>query len=358
MQRSQDERIHLGELKGHIVKKIGVERCKKYFNYLSRFLCQKLTKREFDKSCFRLLGRENLSLHNQLIRSILRNATVSKSPPPPVQDLAKPIHSRGDNHNDPVWSNGVLPISPRKVRSGMLDRKVRDGPLRSNGHMLQQHPVCREGNSSVRIENGDLSRVDHQRSGRYGAADEREGEFLRPSKNHVATAAAVRDDENQVTPLVAPLGIPFCSASVGGGSRRTVPVSTIMSCNNTGGLPDREMLRKRMESIAVAQGLEGVSMECANTLNTMLDVYLKKLIKSCTDMVGARSTYGDNQQSQNSLQIQTQNGPFDRTQDHHSVSLLDFRTAMELNPQQLGENWPTLRERISVRSFEEQDLEV
>lgn len=319
MQRSQDQRIHLGELKGQIVKKIGVERSKKYFYYLSRFLCQKLTKREFDKSCFRLLGRENLSLHNHLIRSILRNATVSKSPPT-VQDLTKPIQSRGDgslvpnNHNDHhVWSNGVLPISQRKVRSGMRDRKMRGSPLGSNGH------------SSVRIENG----FDHQRSGSYGAA--------------------VRDDdddgENQVnvsvsSPLVAPLGIPFCSASVGGGSRRAVPVlSTVMSCYDSGGLPpDTEMVRKRMESIAVAHGLEGVSMECANTLNTMLDVYLKKLIKSCTHLVGASG----------------------RTQDHHhhSVSLLDFRTAMELNPQQLGGNWPTLGERVSVRSFEEQDLEV
>ncbi|KAG2308223.1 hypothetical protein Bca4012_082710 [Brassica carinata] len=319
MQRSQDQRIHLGELKGQIVKKIGVERSKKYFYYLSRFLCQKLTKREFDKSCFRLLGRENLSLHNHLIRSILRNASVSKSPPT-VQDLAKPIQSRGDgslvpNHNnDHVWSNRGLPISPRKVRSGMRDRKMRDTPLGSNGH------------SSVRIENG----FDHQRSGRYGATDRDEDD---DGENQV-------NDVSMSSPLVAPLGIPFCSASVGGGSRRTVPVlSTVMSCYDSGGLvPDTEMLRKRMESIAVAHGLEGVSMECANTLNTMLDVYLKKLIKSCTHLVG----------------------PSDRTQDHHhhSVSLLDFRTAMELNPQQLGENWPTLLERISVMSFEEQDLEV
>ncbi|CAH8367137.1 unnamed protein product [Eruca vesicaria subsp. sativa] len=352
MQRSQDQRINLGEMKGHIVKKIGVERSKKYFSYLSRFLAQKLSKREFDKSCFRLLGRENLSLHNQLIRSILRNATVSKSPPT-VQDLAKPVQSRGDgslvpNHNSqngPVLSksNGVLPISPRKVRSGMRDRKVRE----SNGKVEHMSPLCRE--------NGDLSRFDHQRSGRY---DERDGEFLGPSKDQVATAAVRDDDENvSLSPLVAPLGISFCSASVGGGGyRRTVPVSTVMSCcyDSGGLLPDTEMLRKRMESIAVAHGLEGVSMECANTLNTMLDVYLKKLIKSCS--------YRDKQDSQtrnNGLQIHTRNGPYDRTQqDHHSVSLLDFRTAMELNPQQLGENWSTLRERISLRSFEEQDLEV
>ncbi|CAL9233833.1 unnamed protein product [Arabidopsis halleri] len=409
MQRSQDQRINLCELKEHIVKKIGVERSTRYFYYLGRFLSQKLTKSEFDKTCLRLLGRENLSLHNQLIRSILRNATVAKSPPPDhevghsTKPLANAFQSRGDgleqsgslipNHNqhEPVWSNGVLPISPRKVRSGMRDRKSRDrpSPLGSNGkveHMLHQ-PVCREDNrGSVGMENGD-----YQRSGRY-VADERDGEFLRPvekprilNKEKVATAS-MRDDENQeeqarlnlsMSPLIAPLGIPFCSASVGE-SRRTVPVSTsaeLISCYASGGLPDIEMLRKRMENIAVAQGLEGVSVECAKTLNNMLDVYLKKLIKSCFDLVGARSTNGDpgkqtigKQQSQNkivngvwpsnSLKIETLNGPSDITQDHHSVSLLDFRTAMELNPQQLGEDWPTLRERISMRSFEEQDFEV
>lgn len=74
MQRLQDPRIDLAELKVHIVKKVGVERSTRYFYYLGRFLSQKLTKSEFDKSCFRLLGRENLSLHNKLIRSILRNA--------------------------------------------------------------------------------------------------------------------------------------------------------------------------------------------------------------------------------------------------------------------------------------------
>ncbi|VVB08893.1 unnamed protein product [Arabis nemorensis] len=413
MQRSQDQRINLGELKGHIVKKIGDERSRRYFYYLSRFLSQKITKSEFDKTCFRLLGRENLPLHNQLIRSILRNATVAKSPPtveeagPLTKPLVNAFQSRGDgpeqsgplipnhNQNDPVLSNGILPISPRKIRSGIRDRKIRDrpSPLGSNGkveHMLHQ-PIFREDNrGSVGMENGDLGQFDYQRSGRY-VADERDGEFLRPvekpripNKDHVATAA-MRDDENQeeqarlnlsTSPLIAPLGIPFCSASVGG-SRRTVPVPTsaeLISCYDSGGLPDTEMLRKRMENIAASQGL-GVSMECSNTMNNMLDLFLKNLIKSCIDLVEARSTNGDSrkktldkQQSlnkivngvlpSNSLQIQTPNGPSHITQDQHSVSLLDFRTAMELNPHQLGEDWPILRERISMRSFEEQEFDV
>jgi hypothetical protein len=45
----QSSRVDLVELRTQIVKKIGVERSKKYFYYLNRFLSQKLSKSEFDK---------------------------------------------------------------------------------------------------------------------------------------------------------------------------------------------------------------------------------------------------------------------------------------------------------------------
>ncbi|KAH7837984.1 hypothetical protein Vadar_020452 [Vaccinium darrowii] len=38
---------------------------------------------------------------------------------------------------------------------------------------------------------------------------------------------------------------------------------------------------------------------------------------------------------------------------HCTVSLLDFRVAMQLNPQQLGEDWPLLLEKICIRLSEE-----
>ncbi|CAA7015242.1 unnamed protein product [Microthlaspi erraticum] len=347
MQRVQDPRIDLAEMKLHIVKKIGVERCRRYFYYLGRFLSQKLTKSEFDKSCHRLLGRENLALHNKLIRSILRNASMAKSPPQPVHKtghadkslvLGQEDGSLVPNHNrnDPVWSNGVLP----KVRSGNCDRP---SPLGPNGKVetLLHQPLCREDRHTV---NGDLGPLAYQRSGRY--ADERGGQVA---------ASVSREDEAQeerggrlnlsTSPVLAPLGIPF-------NSRRTVPVSTtgdFISCYDSGGLSETEMLRKRMESIAVAQGLGGVSAECSSMLNNILDVYLKKLIKSCVDLAGARSMNGVRPS------IQTSNQPSDVTQEQHSVSLLDFRVAMELNPHQLGEDWPLLRERIFMRSLEERE---
>ncbi|XP_010548541.1 PREDICTED: uncharacterized protein LOC104819931 [Tarenaya hassleriana] len=404
MQRSQDPRTDLGELKTQILKKIGVEKSRRYFYYLSRFLSQKLTKSEFDKLCHRLLGRENVSLHNQLIRSILRNSSLAKFPPPaheagyPAKSLVKTVQSSNreehggslipnHNQNDPACPNGILPMSPRKVRSVVRDRKIRDrsSPLGQNGKVesLLHQPMCREDNNgTINVENGDLGRFEHHRASQLD--DERDGSFLCPAMWEKSRfRRRFEEEEKQASlnlsrsPLTAPLGIPFCSASVGGACR-TVHISTcpdLTSCYDNGGLSDTEMLRKRMENIAVAQGLGGVSMECANMLSNMLDVYLKKLIKSCVDLVGARSTNGnlgkqalDMQQVQNrvvngmwqrnNLQLQYSNGLLDTTQDQHSVSLLDFRVAMELDPHQLGEDWPLLRERICMRLFEEREFGV
>ncbi|CAH8387432.1 unnamed protein product [Eruca vesicaria subsp. sativa] len=373
MQRPEGPRIDLAELKTHIVKKIGVERSRRYFYYLSRFLSQKLTKSEFDKSCHRLLGRENLPLHNKLVQSILRNASLAKSPPPGHKSLVlgkedgpEQSGSLVPNHNrrDHVWSNGVLP----KVRSGtaISDRPSPLGPngkVESSLHQSLRSSKDKSGNRNT--ENEDFGPFAYHRSGRY--SDER---GLRiPDKGQAGAPVSIDDDEAQEQrgrlvpskgPVTAPLGIPFYAASVGG-ARRTVPVlnrSDFISCYDSGGLSDAEMLRKRMENIAVGHGLGGVSAECSGMLNNVLDVYLKRLIKSCADLSGSRSRQSRDEivnvvWPSNSVQIQTSNQP--STQEKHQVSLLDFRVAMELNPSQLGEDWPLLRERMFLRSFEERE---
>ncbi|KAK3213246.1 hypothetical protein Dsin_017952 [Dipteronia sinensis] len=418
MQPQQGSRIDLAELKTQIVKKIGAERSKKYFYILNRFLSQKLSKSQFDQSCHRLLGRENLPLHNQLIRSILKNACQAKTLPPGNETAlaksaiqgVKSTSSREDGHEQsgslapnqnqsvPIWSNGVLPVSPRKVRSGIRDRKLKDRSLLGpNGKVecVSHHSVSTEDSGGkLRMENGDLTSCDYQRPLQHlhSVADqpvnEKEGslrptEKLRiPSKDQTEVAAF--DDEEEVehanhfnlsrSPLLAPLGIPFCSASVGG-ARKPIPVSSggdSVSCYESVGLSDTETLRKRMEQIATVQGLGGVSLECANTLNNMLDVYLKRLIKSCVELVGARSAHEPRRHPINKQQIeskvingmwprnhmhgQSASGPVDVIQDQRSrcsVSLLDFKVAMELNPQQLGEDWPLLLEKICMQPFEE-----
>nr|KYP37899.1 hypothetical protein KK1_040881 [Cajanus cajan]KYP37900.1 hypothetical protein KK1_040882 [Cajanus cajan] len=289
MQPQLSSRINLAELKAQIVKRIGTDKSKRYFYYLNRFLSQKLSKTEFNRSCYRVLGRENIPLHNHFI-------TVTNFQTP----------------NASIWSNGVLPVSPRKLRSG-VHRKLKDrpSPLGPNGKLPENGM-------------GDVIQIPAQKPRIHGKGP---------------TAVSIVEDGEEVeqlnrlnfsrSPLIAPLGIPYCTASVGG-ARKALPVNStgdFISCCDNGRLSDTDTLRKRMEQIATVQGLGSVSMECANTLNNVLDVYLKRLIRSCIDLVGARSPV--------------------------SVSLRDFKVAMELNPQQLGEDWPLQLEKISMQSFEE-----
>ncbi|KAB5513734.1 hypothetical protein DKX38_027640 [Salix brachista] len=406
----QSSRVDLVELRTQIVKKIGVERSKKYFYYLNRFLSQKLGKGEFDNSCFRLLGRENLPLHNNLIRSILKNACQAKTPPPiyeagPTKPLlqapnSSPVREDGheqngsliSNQNASIWSNGVLPVSPRKVRSVIRDRKQRDrpSPLGPNGKVeciSHQSIGTEDSGSKFVVENGELAPCDYQRPVQHlqtvaeQSENEREGSAQQPierSRIQSKDQTAFVEDGEEVeqanhlnfsrTPLLAPLGIPFCSASVGG-SRKTMPVASsgdFVSYYDSGELSDSEKLRKRMEQIAAAQGLGGVTMECANRLNNMLDLYLKRLIKSCVEIVGARSPHDPRKHpvhkqqvpkvinrmwSGNNLHMLSNSGPVEGMQEQRqrsSISMLDFKVAMELNPQQLGEDWPLLLEKIFV----------
>lgn len=416
MQPQQGSRIDLGDFKAQIVKRIGAERSKKYFYYLSRFLNQKLSKSDFDKSCQRILGRENLPLHNQLILSILKNACQAKTAPSvheagaaksSLQNAKSPVRedghdlsgSHGPNHNQnvPIWSNGILPVSPRKVRSGMRKLKDRPSALAPNGKVesgLHQIMSVDENGNKMIGENGALTPHDYQRPMQHllSVAEQpeidREGmlrptEKLRLPRRDQTEGANIQGVEEvgqanhynlSTSPLLAPLGIPLCSASIGG-SRKAMPVSSssdFINCFESGQLSDTETLRKRMEQIAAAQGLGEVSTECANLLNNRLDVYLKRLIKSCMELVRSRSnhepiTYPLHKQQfqgkavngmwpNNHLHMQSSGGPPEALQEQRSrssVSLLDFKVAMELNPQQLGEDWPLLLEKICMQSFDE-----
>ncbi|KAA8525780.1 hypothetical protein F0562_007635 [Nyssa sinensis] len=421
MQPQQNSRIDVGDLKVQIVKKIGPERSKRYFFYLNRLLSQKLSKGEFDRLCFRVLGRENLPFHNQFVRSILKNACHAKTLPPvhdvgPTKSAAvagKNSPSAEDGHEQsvlvvpnqmpsaPIRSNGVvLPISPRKGKSAIRDRKLRDrpSPLGPNGKadsVSHQSMATEDHGMKTVMENGSLTPCDYQRPMQHPQGLAEQPDNGRPrikkstdypvslrSKDQIE--AAVVEDGEEVeqanhlnisrNPLLAPLGIPFCSASAGG-ARKVLPVASngnVVSYFDSGGLSDTGTLRKRMEQIAEAQGLGGVSMECANMLNNMLDVYLKRLIRSCVELVGARSAHGlkkhpaHKQQIQgkhingmwlsNHLHTQSSGGPAEVMQEQRpccSISLLDFKVAMELNPQQLGEDWPLLLEKICMHAFEE-----
>ena len=385
-------RINLGELKSKIAKRIGSDRTRLYFSYLNRLLAQKLSKVEFNKLCLSTLGRENIHLHNELIQSILTNAHNAKTPPPlnpkAVEDGTHPTSTPA--LLPPVWSNGDLFLtSPRKSRSaGCRERRIKDrssslGPngliVRENGilghcdlkRLVQNHHGMPEEQPAKRPRIGSSLGIEVTEEGEEGLEQ-----------------ASVLDLCSRRNHLQAPLGIPFCPPSVGGAQRPLIlAVSSSSSSSSVGRsfssssvgrsfsrseLCHTEDLMKRMEGVVRAQGLEGVTVDCANLLNNGLDSYLKQLIKSCFQLVVSRSEAETIKQSvyQQHPQKKPINGAWQGNNMHapsscesldrrmemkrrRLVSLQDFKVAMELNPKQLGEDWPLILEKICLHSFEE-----
>ncbi|KAK4277084.1 hypothetical protein QN277_015136 [Acacia crassicarpa] len=418
MQPRQSSRIDLAELKAQMIKKVGVDKFKRYSYYLERFISHKLSKPQFDNFCCRILGRENVPLHNHLFRSMLMNICRAKTPPP-IQPPGPPrfgthvtntspgredghesngVTLQNHNQNATIWSNGVLPVSPRKIRPGTWKHRDRPSPLGPNGKVdsiSHQSLGTEDSGSKGDMENGTLTPCDYQRPVQLQAVaelpeDERGDAAQQPANKprihgKEVTEALIAEGEEvehsnylsfSRSTLLAPLGIPYFPASVGG-ARKALPVAStgdFVSCYDSGRLSDPDTLRRRMEQIAAVQGLGGVSTECAHMLNNLLDVYLKRLITSCVNLVGVRSMNElrkppvQKQQvqgkvingmwSSNHFHVQSVGGASEAVPEHipplpHSVSLLDFRAAMELNPQQLGEDWPLLLEKISMHAFEE-----
>lgn len=337
-------RISLAELKAQIVKKLGPEGSKQYFYFLNRFLSLKLSKVEFNKLCLRIIGRENIPLHNQLIHSILRNACSAKTPPPANQKddvlkhgiqlggkdiLADGYQQNGTHTNaaqasgSPGLSNGsdMLPLSPRKVRTITRgDRRTGDrrsalGPNGKASFVPQLPAATQSSDFNVVLENGNLNPPDMgrplqhhqglmQQSGNENeilvsnaakmSIVRRSPDVSAPSCSKDQAELVARDDGKEASarsPLRAPLGVPLCPVSIGG-ARRALPLSSSSRCigaSNNGALLDCLTLRERMQQIALIQGLEGVSVDSANILNHGLDAYMKGLIRSCIELVGSRS---------------------------------------------------------------------
>lgn len=397
----QHSRINLVELKSQIVRKLGPERSKQYFYYLNRLLGLKISKAEFDKLCVRTLGRENISLHNQFIRSILKNASSAKVPPS-AHGNESLVHATGVSNKEPVddaiEQNGSLVSTVQASNQpAFLDHKAGDHhcSLGLNGKIIstsQKSTITGSCDFKVIEENGDYRIPDVQKAGQHhqglmqqtGNNAEESGHdpmkfslIKRPSSVPVSVhnKGQVREEGKESHAKVqpqAPLGVPFCQVSVGG-ARRVLPMATGSKCVSTstsGTLLDSLTLRERMEQIAVAHGLEGVSMDCANILNNGLDSYLKSIIRSCVQLVGARSGHEPTKPSKkhptygklvngigpgHNLQLSSCR-PLEVIQEQtprNLISLQDFKVAMELNPQQLGEDWPLLLEKICTQAFDE-----
>ncbi|KAF9600746.1 hypothetical protein IFM89_012190 [Coptis chinensis] len=347
-------RIDTMELKAQIVKKIGHQRADKYFLHLSRFFSMKITKSEFDKICVRTIGKENVSLHNRLVQAIIKNACLAKSAPTKGSKVEGPLNVKVANgyhkSSPPSLSGDAFPPSPRKVRSSFIrDRKFRDrpSPLGPNGKV--NSVVCDESAAKVLEQQSAtelLSLGSRPPIEVFSVEDGEEVEQMMGSPSIQSRS-----------PLRAPLGV----STHLGGARKALRSSFLTSfnmdtCRNSYELPDTRSLRKRLEQKLEKEGL-GITMDCVNLLNNGLDAYLKRLIKPCMELAGTRCSQ-EHQTQGNDQVIHVLNGMWSerdvqRTTKPVSASLLDFRVAMEVNPQLLGEDWRVQRERICLRTLEE-----
>ncbi|GMH03897.1 hypothetical protein Nepgr_005736 [Nepenthes gracilis] len=415
----QHSRIDISDLKSQIVKRLGLERSKQYFYYLNRFLSLKITKVDFTKICFRIVGRENLSLHNQLITSILKNGCQAKVPPTLHSEQGfEPLDAAGKDSlvlcnkyqqtgqcsdltqvlNSSILSNGdILSPSPRKARSGIRERKtgacanllgvngkvgsisrlskdsggescyciVENGNanLFSSGELMQYQELAeKQGNKSDHYYHNKLSEINASQDEQFGV----------PSRDSTKVKSIrIGREASSRSLLHPPLGIALCSASIGGSHRKMSRASNtrFMSSYDYGGLFDTEFLRSRIQQIVTIHGLGSVSVDCVNLLNEGLNSYMRRLIRSSIELARARSghnltknaTYTNHPHGKlvnlaaDQSQIRSSTRPLDGLLHERrpicSVSLLDFKVAMELNPQQLGEGWPSLLEKIGTRSL-------
>ncbi|XP_050204632.1 uncharacterized protein LOC126654720 [Mercurialis annua] len=342
-------RINTLEIKLQIKKKLGHQNARKYFDLLTKFLTLKISKSDFDKLCIGIIGKETIRLHNLLLRSIIKNAHFSKIAPSKEAKAENVLGVKMPNgyHKGSIQTlcRDVLQ-SPRKGRSPLSERKLRDRPSPLGPHGKSHKVVTLE--DSIPKNQEQQSATELLSLGSRPPVSVEDGEEV--------DQAAGSPSIYSRSPVRAPLGITLNSK----GMRKVLcnplafPYPT-ETCHHSGQLPDTNSLRKRLEQKLEMEGIK-VSVDCVNLLNNSLDVYLKRLIKPCMDLAGSRSLQKQTTQG-HGCAIPGLNGMWpvrslQKPSGSISASMLDFRLAMELNPQILGKDWPTQLENICFRASE------
>ncbi|KAJ1293482.1 hypothetical protein BS78_01G071400 [Paspalum vaginatum] len=295
-------RVDVAELKQRLVKRLGRQRAGKYFAHLTRLLNLKLTKVEFDRLCCATIGKENIALHNALIRGIISNA-LSGVPPPSRQAVT------GQSGTTTAPSGQCVGVALP--------------PL---------------GNVGAVVDSGD-------------------GEVVRERGAPVGKVVSVEDGEEveQVrsapcvqsrSPITAPLGISVAGSS-GVRIRRRMD-DPVASCYDSAHLLDTgalcEALQRRLHSDGV-----GVTVHAVDALNRGLDGFLQRLIKPCMDLSRVRAS--SRRISKVNERFAGRMNALQQPNQGHCTTLQDFAVAMQSDPCSLGPNWPTQMEKIQAMSF-------
>ncbi|XP_062203230.1 uncharacterized protein LOC133905460 [Phragmites australis] len=302
-------RVDTLELKTQLVKRLGHRRAELYFRSLKRFLGCQLGKDEFDKICAAALGKENIRLHNSLIRSILANACMSVGPPASKQ--AATGNSQTSTVSNGTLTSGMLPV--RRVQP-VAGREMRFADKPSP---LGKSPLGHRGT----------------------------GEFISAGSKALQEVISVEDgeevDQAQGSPVCVQSRSPI-RAPLGVAKAQNSQPSTSCSldvCYNNGELPDSQLLSKLLENKLEAQGLR-MPKECADVLNSGLNAYISQMLKACLGIAKARG---------NKVRMRQANGrtaaAVNSEQNHgfplesacsYQASMLDLWTAVQSNFQLLG----------------------
>ncbi|XP_047957051.1 uncharacterized protein LOC125202644 [Salvia hispanica] len=266
-------RVDTLELKDVIYQKIGHERADKYFDQLKRFLSLKLSKVEFNRSCVQTIGRENVCLHNRLIRSIAQNACQARIPPQKARKIEGMSVKVANGYSLQSLYGDAFPQSPRKCRSPVSrDRKLRDRPS----------PLGPLGRSPSLTCEETVTRTQEQQSGTElqslcsGVVSVEDGE-------EVEQCAESPDGGRWWINVTAPFGV-----SVGPREPAGCSYKDGEACENWGELPDTVSLRRRLQQRLASEGV-GISLECADVINNSLNVFLKRLIEPCVSIASNKA---------------------------------------------------------------------
>ncbi|KAL0332324.1 UNVERIFIED_CONTAM: hypothetical protein Scaly_2133900 [Sesamum calycinum] len=343
-------RIDTIELKHHIERRVGQQRAEKYFNLLNRYFSARLSKSEFDKHCIGLLGRENIPLHNGLIRAIIKNASIAKSPPPKDQKGQSSLNVKvpnGYQSSLQTLCRDVFPQSPRKGRTPILrDRKCKDRPSPLGPHAKPRNVAGEDPLLKVPEQQSATELLSLGSRPPVEVTSVEEGEEV----EQVAGSPGIQSR----SPLTAPLGVSLHA----NGMRKVLapglsPVVNLDTCYNNAELPDTPSLKKRLESELVMKNLNA-STYCVNLLNNGLDVFMKRLLKPCLELAASRSECKLPNYVHRQAFVMNGTRPLTSApKSSVSVSMTDFRVAMQLNPWILGEDWPIQLEKGVMRASED-----
>lgn len=281
-------RTDILELRSQIEKKIGRVKTETYLNLLSKFLSLKISKYDFDKLIIATVKKENISLHNALLRGIIKNVCQSKTHP--LEKEKKQLNGVFQTSLGFKSLCKDLPKSPRKGRTQVRRFKDCNGSKGKSQITEVVSSSCRQQQWSM--EDGE--EVD---------------QLIRCWKSQ---------------PIEAPFGVVINHRDV------VKKQDRIGTCYSSGELPDSVSLKKKLEDdpSIMEEGLE-VSVGFVNSLNAGLDVFLKRLIKPCLELAASRSSSRGEVRSSAS-------------------SMVDFQVAMESNSSLIKGNWPAKLEKIRL----------